>query len=648
MKKLILLVLSINLNAFDLSSVNSNGITGYINTPSAFNQQENSIALTFDRNEPDRKIIFTASPFNWLEANLFYVDITGKIYPGGFNQSYKDKGFSFKLTSPIKVFDHSLAIGLNDLAGTGYYSSEYIVISNEYNRFEYSLGLGWGNYSNGFKIENPLISLSQNFSKRSSVSKDRGGSPDINNYFSGENASFFFGSSYSFSDSQKIIFEYDPTNTDRIDYPEPKTKINLGYQTKIGNYLLKISSIRGASVNFQLSFVDSFNKFKQRPSFYDSNPKSFKDLQSALEKNLIGLVDIASNTDQIKVSVKQNAYLNHNISNSIVHQLSRSLAEDKEEIIISNYRYGMKVAEHSQSPHKIYSYANSDAKVNAGMKSSYRVTENYPIVINNISPKLRTFLAAREEFLHAALILEDDVEIFFNESLFIIGNFKYSIIDNFDNLYIPPLDVYPNQVRSDIKKYLNELSDKISIGRLEFNYFKQLDKNNFFRFSGGLYEEMFGGLGFEYLHYPEGSVFSYGIEHFNLRKRSYAMDFNFLEYKNNLTRVNFNIYEPISKVKLKLSIGEYLAGDKGYTFEIARVFGNGVKFGAYFTRTDVSVDNFGEGSFDKGIRMTIPIKNIFSGKKELRKFTWSPLTKDPGALLIKSLEIEEEIFRYRR
>ena len=41
--------------------------------------------------------------------------------------------------------------------------------------------------------------------------------------------------------------------------------------------------------------------------------------------------------------------------------------------------------------------------------------------------------------------LEDNLEINFNDKLSLISNFKISLHDNFDELYIPPKDTYPNQ-----------------------------------------------------------------------------------------------------------------------------------------------------------------------------------------------------------
>ena len=102
-----------------LSNTNNNGQVGYINTPSAFTLNEQDLIAAIYRGEPERRIYLTASPFDWMDATLFYVDITGKEYGSGFKQSYKDKGFNLKLKIKEKGQLPAISIGFNDLAGTG-------------------------------------------------------------------------------------------------------------------------------------------------------------------------------------------------------------------------------------------------------------------------------------------------------------------------------------------------------------------------------------------------------------------------------------------------------------------------------------------------------------------------------------------------
>ncbi|MEW6384703.1 MAG: YjbH domain-containing protein, partial [Pseudomonadota bacterium] len=83
-----------------------------------------------------------------------------------------------------------------------------------------------------------------------------------------------------------------------------------------------------------------------------------------------------------------------------------------------------------------------------------------------------------------------------------------------------------------------------------------------------------------------------------------------------------------------LSVGQYLAGDKGATLDLARVFDNGVTMGAYATKTNVSARDFGEGSFDKGIYFSIPLDGFLPRSTRGRAaFNWNPLIRDGGAML---------------
>ena len=52
----------------------------------------------------------------------------------------------------------------------------------------------------------------------------------------------------------------------------------------------------------------------------------------------------------------------------------------------------------------------------------------------------RPYLAAREGFFKGALLIENNSEFIINDGFFFSTNLKYSIVDNFNNLNIPPED----------------------------------------------------------------------------------------------------------------------------------------------------------------------------------------------------------------
>ena len=627
---------------------NSFGKLGYIHTPSAYNLEEGIYLFNFSRNVPERRISLTASPFNWLDASLFYVDIAGKEYGGNFKQSYKDKGFSFKL-SPAKIFDHEVAIGFNDLAGTGLFSSEYVVLSKTINKFEYSIGIGWGAFNNGIVISNPLSNLDESFISRTALTKDRGGNFDIDKYFSGEKASFFFGGSYRFNSELSFIFERDPTDTSdiRIPYSRKSTNYNFAVNYLYKDFLLKYSLQRGKDFGIQISYA---NDAKKHNPFLNKEPankiRTFEDLQNHLASLQIGLKSISEEKERIQVSVRQVIHHDHSIVDRVVVKNISNMAEEHKykEVIVKQYYQGMNVSTSSYDIDNSYALTNKKFTQN---KDLYVIKEQFPYIYNNLYPSIRNFIAGREGFYFGGLLLNNDTEIIPKENLIFLLNLKYSLWDNFSNLIYPPIDTYPAQVRSDIKEYYKGLSNNISVGRLEMNYFYSPLKHHYIRASAGIFEEMFGGFGLDYVFSPENSIFSFGYEAYHVKKREYDMDFSFQDYANNFTRVSIQILEPKTNIRFKLSRGEYLAGDKGYTFEAKKSFKNGAHFGIFFSRTNVSKNLFGEGSFDKGVMVSIPLPSIFSRETNMGKYIWRPLTKDPAATLVKSIDLMDELERYR-
>ena len=128
---------------------NNHGSVGLINMPTARFHDESTTAITLYNGNPDKKFTLTLSPYNWLEASVFYTSIDNVPYGSGFDQDYKDKGFNTKFRLKKEGRYPALAIGFNDFAGTGIYSSEYIVSSYAIDNIDFHLGLGWGLYDGG-------------------------------------------------------------------------------------------------------------------------------------------------------------------------------------------------------------------------------------------------------------------------------------------------------------------------------------------------------------------------------------------------------------------------------------------------------------------------------------------------------------------
>ena len=73
----------------------------------------------------------------------------------------------------------------------------------------------------------------------------------------------------------------------------------------------------------------------------------------------------------------------------------------------------------------------------------------------------------------------------------------------------------------------------------------------------------------------------------------------------------------------------------GFTFNFSREFKSGLNMGVFFSLTDISKAEFGEGSFDKGFFFNIPIQVFFDQySRGSSGFGLRPLTRDGAQALV--------------
>jgi hypothetical protein len=204
-----------------------------------------------------------------------------------------------------------------------------------------------------------------------------------------------------------------------------------------------------------------------------------------------------------------------------------------------------------------------------------------------------------------------------------------------DELKLASDSILPH-VRTDIVKYLKS-SRNFSIQRIQMNKFGQVSPSIFYKFSAGILESMFNGFGGEILYSPFDKNYAVGVDLWKVYQREYDQMFKVRDYETDTGHISLYYTEPRSNVTLRIKGGKFLAQDSGIRFDFWREFYSGFRLGAYFTLTDISKEEFGEGSFDKGFYFYLPLE-IFSSQYNRRNFGWGlrPLTRDGGALLIHS------------
>jgi len=660
-----------------------------IQTPVADSRPEGSIALTLNKNDIWKFGTLTASPFDWLEASYFYYrpsDLRWEV--NNVRGHYLDKGFNVKfIYRPKNNNIPNLAIGLDDFAGTGFFTREYIVATNQFNNTKFTVGMGWGKYAGYNSFKNPLSRLSSSLASRPAKSDNYklGGSPSYDQWFRGD-ATIFGGieHSLSFAKGLNLKLEYDPfdyfnfsANNSRDALYAIRKKdsdINIGLSYALNKHMtLDASYIKGNTFNLSFNLAITFDdSLSTKPKF---KPKPIKQNEIVREKNIFyedllynlnynRLFLQTSTLDQngnLDVSISTSDHRNAIRSSSYAASISKKVADlndiDLSLINISHINAGIElnnityiadyVNENSNTPIelKIRNSRIDSGEPNDFVKDEFRPRIIFPSIFASISPTIVSHIGNPEKFYFGGINLQHISEIQFSRNLLLSTELNLRLYDNFRDSISGPASVMEH-VRTDLIQYLKE--DDPYIGRMQLDYVWSPYKDVYAKISGGIFEQMFGGFGGELLYRPFNKNYNVGFELFHVKQRAFDQRFNFQEFDTVTGHISLG-YRFTAGIESNLSFGRYLARDDGYTFDLGRRTQSGFKAGIYFTRTNISAETFGEGSFDKGFYFQIPM-DLFNKnyKGNYSTFKLAPLTRDGGAKLIHDKDLRGLIYNSTR
>ena len=679
-KYLVLVILSASINAeasysnFFSSdnrlSYNSLGQTGIINTPSAEIHNELSMYATFTRNDVWKLGTLTITPYDWMEASYFYYR-PDDLRWGGTTGLYLDKGFNVKFVYKSKYKNlPTFAIGLDDFAGTGQFTREYIASTANFNNFKVTLGLGWGKYAGKNSFKNPLSFLNEKFNERQYYFSNQGGSPEYKKWFRGE-AALFGGAEWFLPkrNGLKLKIELDPFDylefsccgegrgpyTER--YRKKDSSINFGISYPINDFgSINLSYIKGNMLNLAISFGFSskeekkvkqkFNTVIENPNF-NSNPKDefYKDILHNLYLNKIYLQTANIDKNNLSITVDspdlRNPIQTSSRSAYVIGEVVKFNKIDIDNIDVGVLTRGVEL---SNTQFRLSDLANVErkpieliklnTKINNVAPKGYKNDEfqpllKFPIFFNSINPDIRSHVGSPERFYYGGIGIKLDSEILLNRGLVFTSSLGFNINDSFDEKNPDP-NSKVKHVRTEIVSYLQE--GDIYVNRMQLDYIWAPFKNFYAKVSGGILEEMYGGFGAEFLYKPFNKNFAIGHETFGVKRRTYDQRFKFFDEETIMTNhTSFSYSVPKPEMLINLTYGSYLAGDKGFTLDMSRISKTGWRAGFYFTRTDMSYSDFGEGSFDKGFYLNIPTDLLFKRySKGNIGFHLKSMTRDGG------------------
>jgi len=204
------------------------------------------------------------------------------------------------------------------------------------------------------------------------------------------------------------------------------------------------------------------------------------------------------------------------------------------------------------------------------------------------------------------------------------------------------------RVRSNYVRYNRAEDGALFLDHLTAAYYTPLGTDLYGRVTAGYLERMFGGVSAEALWRPVDRRYALGAEVNYVRQREFEQGFGFRDY--DVVTGHASLYYDLGGgYHAQVDAGRYLAGDWGATLSLDRAFDNGWRFGAFATLTDVPFEDFGEGSFDKGIRLSIPFSWV-TGQPHQGHFntTIRPVTRDGGARLNVAGRLYDELNTYDR
>ncbi|MBS1190195.1 MAG: hypothetical protein H6R10_1987 [Rhodocyclaceae bacterium] len=653
------------------------GGVGLLQMPTARFAPEGEFSFATGRVSPYFRNAVTMQPLPWAEAVVRYTTIQNRLYgPADFSgdQKYKDRGTDLKL----RLHEESagfpqVALGLRDFGGTGLFSGEYLILSRRYYDLDFTLGIGWGNLGTRGQIANPLGWISSRFKRPRTNNFGQGGTTS-GAYFQGERASIIGGISYHTPiPSLTVKLELDGNNYQSEglnNNQKTASPINVGLTYSYGDWLdFTVGIERGNTLMAQLAFRGNLHKSTGMPKL-DEPPEKLKprdltadieemnrqarsrpkddvssSLIQALEAKNYQVDGVLVSCQQATIRVSQNTFratpraigraariMANEVPPEVEELTYISLEKGLETNRVTLLRKDLQNAERFDgSTEEIAVNTRIQAPNSLDFQRTSKNRNRYPAFTWNWSPALRQHIGGPDNPYFYQILLRLDSELQITRQLSVSSSLGFNIYNNFADLKLASDSKLPH-VRSDIKDYLKQ--GKNGITRLQADYVTNLGSNWYGRVSGGLFEEMFGGAGSEILYKPFDKRWAVGADINQVRQRGFDERFSFRDYQTTTGHVDLYYHLPFYNTLAQISVGRYLAKDTGVTVDLSRRFDNGSVFGIFATKTNVSAQQFGEGSFDKGFYISIPLDmlSLYSSRSNIGML-WRPLTRDGGQRL---------------
>ncbi|MFA0565324.1 YjbH domain-containing protein [Vibrio sp. 10N.222.51.C8] len=641
----------------------------------------------------------------WLETTIRYTQVQDLLYSGGMDQDcsqnsfsgctkYTDKGIDFKLRLIEEgYYLPEVSVGMRDFGGTGLFDGEFVAATKRFGPVDFTLGMAWGYMGTSGNFTNPLCKASDKYCDRPSDTKGNGGSVDFERWFKGD-AAIYGGFEYQTPYKPLTLkLEYDGNDYSQ-DFPVVRGGVDMTQHTpwNVGAVYhftdwgsAKVSYERGDTLTLGLDLSTNFNEMysvwrdtetaELRPSGVDT----VDDIDMAA---LAEELETIAGYEQAQILVDDNSIV---VKGTQVKYRDRDIALERGATVIANavpsYIDTYKIIENDKSMELTETTVNAQAfKAAANNRylnaqtsdatNTHELKRKKSVIYHDgrerfdvsITPHLAQSFGSSENFYLYSLGLYTNASFWASNSIELSGSLYVNLIDNYDKFnYEIPTDgtAQTARVRTLFRSYADEA---IRLDRLQLTWFEDYGHGIYTQAYGGYLESMFAGVGGEILYRPFNQNWAIGADMTAISQRDPESWFGTFDeelqyhekdqayYKvidKGTTGFITGYYTPqwdfLSDTLLKVGVGKFLAGDIGTRVDFSKQFKSGVIAGAFVSLTDMTTEEYGEGSYTKGFYVSIPFDLVTVKPSSSRAgFTWLPITRDGGQVLNKQYNLFDQ------
>ncbi|MFS1918576.1 MULTISPECIES: YjbH domain-containing protein [unclassified Vibrio] len=642
----------------------------------------------------------------WLETTIRYTQVQDLLYSGGTDQDcsqnsfsgctkYTDKGIDFKLRLIEEgYYLPEVSVGMRDFGGTGLFDGEFVAATKRFGPVDFTLGMAWGYMGTSGNFTNPLCKASDKYCERPSDTKGNGGSVDFERWFKGD-AAIYGGFEYQTPYKPLTLkLEYDGNDYSQ-DFPVVRGGVDMTQHTpwNVGAVYrftdwgsAKVSYERGDTLTLGFDLSTNFNEMysvwrdTETAELRPSGVEAVDDIDmGALAEQL----ETVAGYEQAQILVDDNSIV---VKGTQVKYRDRDIALERGATVIANavpsYIDTYKIIENDKSMEltettvdaQAFKAAANNNYLNAQTSDAtdtHELERKKSVIYHDgrerfdvsISPNLAQSFGSAENFYLYSLGLYTNASFWALNNVELSGSLYVNLIDNYDKFnYTVPSDGTDQtpRVRTLFRSYVD---DPVRLDRLQLTWFEDYGSGVYTQAYGGYLESMFAGVGGEILYRPFNQNWAIGADMTAISQRDPESWFGTFDqeiqvnpddssrtYKvvdKGTTGFITGYYTPqwdfLSDTLLKVGVGKFLAGDIGTRVDFSKQFKSGVIAGAFVSLTDMTTEEYGEGSYTKGFYVSIPFDLVTVKPSSSRAgFTWLPITRDGGQVLNKQYNLFDQ------